>query len=198
MNVFGKREDRWRRGRKRGVSPIIATILLVAITVVLAAVLYVLVSGLTRTGASTPYTLGMAVSSASGSGSNYLVVLALSPSAGLATGILGLSVQNNVGTVQATVAAAPTATCKPGLTTPGSCTSNGAGWYGVLVASNGTVVATYSGSPAAWVYYTGVTTVTLSGSYTLNVISNVAYDGAGYTINAFGSGSSSVSGSQDL
>ncbi len=47
MNVFGKRERSWRKARKRGVSPIIATILLVAITVVLAAVLYVLISGLT-------------------------------------------------------------------------------------------------------------------------------------------------------
>ena len=41
MNVFGKNERSWRKARKRGVSPIIATILLVAITVVLAAVLYV-------------------------------------------------------------------------------------------------------------------------------------------------------------
>jgi flagellin-like protein len=54
MNVFGKRERRWRKGRKRGVSPIIATILLVAITVVLAAVLYVLISGLTKGPGSTP------------------------------------------------------------------------------------------------------------------------------------------------
>jgi flagellin-like protein len=50
MNVFGKNERSWRKARKRGVSPIIATILLVAITVVLAAVLYVLISGLTGGG----------------------------------------------------------------------------------------------------------------------------------------------------
>ena len=53
MNVLGKRERSWRKARKRGVSPIIATILLVAITVVLAAVLYVLISSLTTGGAST-------------------------------------------------------------------------------------------------------------------------------------------------
>ena len=47
MNVFGEKKRGWRKARKRGVSPIIATILLVAITVVLAAVLYVLISGLT-------------------------------------------------------------------------------------------------------------------------------------------------------
>lgn len=50
MNVFGKSERSWRKARKRAVSPIIATILLVAITVVLAAVLYVLISGLTSGG----------------------------------------------------------------------------------------------------------------------------------------------------
>ena len=56
MNVFGKRARSWRKARKRGVSPIIATILLVAITVVLAAVLYVLISGLTKGPGSAPIT----------------------------------------------------------------------------------------------------------------------------------------------
>ncbi len=51
---FRQSRPRGRRGRG-GVSPIIATILLVAITVVLAAVLYVLVAGLTHSGtASVP------------------------------------------------------------------------------------------------------------------------------------------------
>jgi archaeal type IV pilus assembly protein PilA len=54
MNVLGKNERSWRKARKRGVSPIIATILLVAITVVLAAVLYVLISGLTHGPGNTP------------------------------------------------------------------------------------------------------------------------------------------------
>jgi flagellin-like protein len=53
MNVFGKSERSWRKSKKRGVSPIIATILLVAITVVLAAVLYVLITGLTHGPSST-------------------------------------------------------------------------------------------------------------------------------------------------
>jgi archaeal type IV pilus assembly protein PilA len=54
MNVWGHNERSWRKARKRAVSPIIATILLVAITVVLAAVLYVLISGLTHGPGSTP------------------------------------------------------------------------------------------------------------------------------------------------
>jgi len=45
---------RWRKKGQRGVSPIIATILLVAITVVLAAVLYMLISGLTKGPGNTP------------------------------------------------------------------------------------------------------------------------------------------------
>jgi flagellin-like protein len=49
-----KRAHRWRKKGKRGVSPIIATILLVAITVVLAAVLYILISGLTKGPGNTP------------------------------------------------------------------------------------------------------------------------------------------------
>jgi archaeal type IV pilus assembly protein PilA len=71
MNMFGKRERGWRKARKRGVSPIIATILLVAITVVLAAVLYVLISGLTSGGASsvpigTTFAFGTPTQSANG------------------------------------------------------------------------------------------------------------------------------------
>ena len=54
MNVLGTSERSWRKARKRAVSPIIATILLVAITVVLAAVLYVLISGLTHGPSSAP------------------------------------------------------------------------------------------------------------------------------------------------
>jgi len=49
----------WRKKGKRAVSPIIATILLVAITVVLAAVLYILISGLTKGPGNTP--IGTAV-----------------------------------------------------------------------------------------------------------------------------------------
>jgi flagellin-like protein len=52
---------RWRQKGKRGVSPIIATILLVAITVVLAAVLYILISGLTKGPGNTPIGTALAI-----------------------------------------------------------------------------------------------------------------------------------------
>jgi len=54
MKPLKIRQRRRRRRPGRGVSPIIATILLVAITVVLAAVLYVLIAGLTGGPTSTP------------------------------------------------------------------------------------------------------------------------------------------------
>ena len=70
MNVWETNKRSWRKARKRAVSPIIATILLVAITVVLAAVLYVLISGLTHGPGNTPigsaFTAGNAVSSVCG------------------------------------------------------------------------------------------------------------------------------------
>jgi flagellin-like protein len=58
MNIWGKKERSWRRKHGRGVSPIIATILLVAITVVLAAVLYILIQQYTK--GSNNVTLGSA------------------------------------------------------------------------------------------------------------------------------------------
>ena len=68
-----EQRGRWGRKSKRGVSPIIATILLVAITVVLAAVLYILISGLTKGPGSTP--IGSAFSlgtiNEQSAGSNY-------------------------------------------------------------------------------------------------------------------------------
>jgi len=71
MNVFGKNERSWRKARKRAVSPIIATILLVAITVVLAAVLYVLISGLTHGVGSAPLAWGWGtVTNATGAASS--------------------------------------------------------------------------------------------------------------------------------
>jgi flagellin-like protein len=67
----GYSAGRWRRPH-HGVSDIIATILLVAITVVLAAVLYILISGLTKAPGSTPigsaFSLGTISEATSGSG----------------------------------------------------------------------------------------------------------------------------------
>jgi flagellin-like protein len=54
MRPAERRARGWRRGRTRGVSEILATILLVAIGIVLAAVLYVLVVGVAHGPGNTP------------------------------------------------------------------------------------------------------------------------------------------------
>ncbi len=132
-----------RRAGKRGVSPIIATILLVAITVVLAAVLYVLISGLTGGGVSSPYSLqmtndGQTVPAAG----TYFITLALNPTAGLTTGLFGLKI-TNVSSATVAGAAVPTTTCKLyatfGSTACPKATAASTAWYVVLVAENGTV-----------------------------------------------------------
>ncbi len=63
MNIWGKNERSWRRKNRRAVSPIIATILLVAITVVLAAVLYILISQYTKSGGSVTIGSALAIGS---------------------------------------------------------------------------------------------------------------------------------------
>lgn len=188
------RGTRRRARAQRGVSPIIATILLVAITVVLAAVLYVLVSGLTKTGAQTPYELGMSESSASGSGTTWTIIMSLSPTSGLTSGLVGLKITNVGGTSQPT--AAVPAACKA-YVAPTVCATVSGGWYAVLVGSNGTVFAAYGSSQ--WVGYgSGITTVALNSGMQLWILTQSSYSGIGDTIVAFGAGSASVSGSQSL
>ncbi|MFY9717062.1 MAG: type IV pilin N-terminal domain-containing protein [Thermoplasmata archaeon] len=205
MNVFGEKARGWKRARKRGVSPIIATILLVAITVVLAAVLYVLVSGLTKTGANTPYTLGMTSSGASGTGANWFDTLTLSPTSGLTTSMFGLTVTSASSSTVALASAVggSAVNCAAGMTyATGAAGCNGptAGWYGVLVTSGNVIGATYltSAGVGTWAYASGTTTVPVSNSYTLVVISFAQLTGNDYTISAFSTGSSSVSGQGTL
>lgn len=205
MNVFGENTRRWRKNRQRGVSPIIATILLVAITVVLAAVLYVLVSGLTRTGASTPYSLGMTPSAGGqlGSGTNWFDNLALSPTSGLTTSMFGLSIVSPAGATYALAAAVGGTGCTLGATfATGAAACNGpaaAGWFGLILTSGGVITATYllSGGAGLWTYNTG-STIALNSGYTLEVISFAQLNGNDYTISAFSTGTSSVSGSGTL
>ena len=66
------------RKDEQAVSPVIATILMVAITVVLAAVLYVMVSGLITGPGGTPRSMGVSVSS-SGDGTNWILLFSSVP-----------------------------------------------------------------------------------------------------------------------
>jgi len=187
-----------RRMAKRGVSPIIATILLVAITVVLAAVLYVLVSGLTRTGASTPYSLQMSELGYPCGATTCTAVLSLIPTSGLTTGAMGLKIVNtNTQATQPTVAAVAGCVNAAAAT---ACTVTAGGWYAVLVSSGGTVAATYAGASASWgAYAAGTTTIALTGAYQLYIVSAAGNSYAGVaTLSSFGVGSSSVSGQVNL
>ncbi len=66
------------RRDQKAVSPVIATILMVAITVVLAAVLYVMVQGLVQGPGATPQLVGVNVDR---SGANWKLTIASAPSA---------------------------------------------------------------------------------------------------------------------
>ncbi len=66
------------RKDRKAVSPVIATILMVAITVVLAAVLYVMVSGLSIGPGATPSAIGVSVSQ-SPSGLNWVLTFVTVP-----------------------------------------------------------------------------------------------------------------------
>lgn len=103
---------RWRKSAKRGVSPIIATILLVAITVVLAAVLYILISGLTKGPGNTPLGTSLAVSKpidASNAANNWYNATVSAAGGGLIYNNLNFQVQTtangivNVGAATITV-----------------------------------------------------------------------------------------------
>jgi archaeal type IV pilus assembly protein PilA len=107
--MWTERARSWRNKGKRAVSPIIATILLVAITVVLAAVLYILISGLTKGPGNTP--LGTAfgwgsVSKFTGTGKQYCTtghlcysVAIASASSGIQSGSLQFQVKTASGTI---------------------------------------------------------------------------------------------------
>ena len=202
-------ETRWRKAKgKRGVSPIIATILLVAITVVLAAVLYILVSGYIGGTGSKPLSFSPSGSTPStagtGSTTSYYDTLSVSASSGLTTAEFGLKIVGISGSAIVPGAPPSASSCAAGSTfteaplgtagasdCPAVTGTGGTGWYAVLVDSSGKIVATYSGS--SW-----SSTATVSNSDTLVLVCSVQLAGSGDTLSAFGVGGSSVSGSVTL
>ena len=147
MNVFGNRERSWRKARKRGVSPIIATILLVAITVVLAAVLYVLISGLT-TGGSNKSPIGGSIGFGTAAQSSTAAGCAATPPAGNCYSV-GISSSSS---------AATTANINFAVqTSSGTPVTLGTGATLILVSINGAKLATYTFSTGAWAPGTGYT-----------------------------------------
>src|SRR2546429_9918302 len=78
------------RKDEAAVSPVIATILMVAITVVLAAVLYVMVSGLLTPTGQGPRVMGVNISP-SGDGTNWTLLITTTPT-GLTTSAVKLTI----------------------------------------------------------------------------------------------------------
>lgn len=182
----------------RGVSEIIATIYVVAITVVLAAVLFIEVVGVTHTGASTPFAVGMVFSTQSSGADTYFDFGTLAVTSGLTTSMFGLHVTTPAGLAYGTAAAVP-GTCVFGSVnpSPGTCTGISDRWYGILVGGmSHNVTATYSA--VGWAYVSGTTDIVLNDSYTLIVITPTSVAGSDYVISAFPTGSASVSGSAFL
>ncbi len=179
MNVFGKRERSWRKARKRGVSPIIATILLVAITVVLAAVLYVLISGLTSGPGNAPLGSHFGWGSPTNlTGSNstcsatsvYCYSIDIASASSVTTSSVTLGLHSSVGT-----AAAFQGTTKI-----------------ALLSAQGTVLATYSTATNGWTAHNG-----FGGSFSAGMSLQIIGTGSGtsdtgllgYSIIAIGGGS---------
>ena len=167
MNVFGKRERSWRKAHKRGVSPIIATILLVAITVVLAAVLYVLISGLTKGPGSTPigsaFGYGTAQQSSGGSSSP----CGATPPAGhcYSVGIASASSSVTTANVRFTVQSG------------GAPVSMTGGATVALLSLTGSTLATFNFTGGVWAAGTGTLPVTFASTMTLILYTSISVSG---------------------
>ncbi|MDE1882173.1 MAG: type IV pilin [Euryarchaeota archaeon] len=139
-------------GPCRAVSPIIATILLVAITVVLAAVLYVLVTNILGATPQTTEALGLVAQAptqcaTTGPGSESYAVfpVVLAKATGpLTTDNIGASVTPSTWSHPLTLGVASISSAG---TCPAYPTSSNV-WIGYVVASNGTPIATYDTSNA--------------------------------------------------
>ena len=133
MNSRESRMPPWRGKNRRGVSPIIATILLVAITVVLAAVLYILISGLTKGPGNTPIGTALALGTPSESqggaaNAHFYNFTVQSAGGGLVLNSMTFQIQTAAGTI---VTAAGT-------------------WTGSVINLGGASVGTYSWTTNTW------------------------------------------------
>ena len=169
--------NQWRKKSKRGVSPIIATILLVAITVVLAAVLYILISGLTKGPGSTPIGSALAVGTVNeaSAGSNFYYNMTVqTASGGMTWSNMIFQVQSAAGGV---IGAGPTT-----ITTTNAAASCNVGTYTFATAlwsTPGTHCATGS---------TGGSGLVVNGA-AIQLVSSVSLQSQGDKLVAVGQGS---------
>jgi flagellin-like protein len=189
MNVWGTNERSWRKARKRAVSPIIATILLVAITVVLAAVLYVLISGLTHGPGNTPigsaFNAGQPIGSICAAASTFLAKGCLTGDYTYALTIESSTISFGSALLQVKTAAGSIDGTTGGL---GFSVVNTAG---AVVAQFGVAGGTMS-MTAGWTYFLGTTAATpMTNLYGIIIDMGTAPNPAstGLTFDALGTGS---------
>ena len=194
MNKTMMPTPRWRRGKRRAVSPIIATILLVAITVVLAAVLYILISGLGSTG-SKPYQIGFGSGTPSQVSTTYFDTFSISTTSGLTTSLFGLKIVSATGSSVGGQAPAGSCTVTPPVAVT-TCTAT-TGWYAVLENTSGDVAATFNPLTSGWTTASG-SPITVNSAFSVVVVSGSQLAGSGDTLSAYGTSSSSVSGSASM
>ena len=159
----------WRRKRQRGVSPIIATILLVAITVVLAAVLYILISGLTKGPGNTPIGTALALGkpSENSKGTNFWYNFSVQSAGG------GL-IMNNMNF--------QVLTTSNGIVTPTGFTLN-------VLGLTGTSVAAYTMTTGTW---TSGGTTALTTQQTISLDATIALSGNNLVVSGSGSFAGSI------
>src|SRR5271170_4411665 len=172
MNMRMESQRRWRKKAKRGVSPIIATILLVAITVVLAAVLYILISGLTKGPGTTPLGTSLALGApneaqkGAGATTNNWYNFTVQSAGG---GIILNNIQFQV------------------VTATGSIVTPGGAWTMIALGITGASIGTYSSVSGSWTAG-GTTIISSSQTIVLDAVGATSLSGQGDAVNIIGTG----------
>jgi flagellin-like protein len=185
---------RTRRRPHRAVSPIIATILLVAITVVLAAVLYVLIAGLTHGPSSPPIEESFLISSPAagkcwaagvtnhicGTTGDQLFNLTIQMSTSVTFGDILLEVKTSANSVYKNPLAAAFAIMKVGVATPVAYYSVAAS-AGLAMSKSFTIASGYSlTTPITTLMWVVVGTGTAATSWTAGQGNFVTVVGTGH------------------
>ena len=184
MNLGKTMTRRWRQKGKRGVSPIIATILLVAITVVLAAVLYILISGLTKGPGSTPLGTALAfgtINEASAGANFYYNTTVQTASGGMTWSNMIFQVQSTSGSTVAGVTSITTTNAA------GSCNA----------AKYTFATATWAAAPSSACAGSGGSYLVVNGA-AVQLVSTTNLNSAGDTLVAIGQGSFSGTASFNI
>ena len=200
--------NRLSRKNKRGVSPIIATILLVAITVVLAAVLYILVTGLlthTSTTSSIGLSAGTPATCTDTSGTphtwNTFPVTIASTTSTISTANFGLKIIPAGSSNPLTLGSASGTTFG---SCPGDYPTVTGGYVVVLENAAGAPAGVWSSSitNGGWGTLTAPSTalpsVTIQGGMTLVVVSDPTIATTQASLQVYGLGGASITGSETI